>query len=79
MGIGDITLYDTSANMNCMSHTCCLKLKDPMSLRHASSMSVCLTVKHDLCLVGLMCCENAIGKLKFRHFHCIKAIMERTL
>ena len=39
MGIGATTLYDSDVNINCMSYTCYMKLKDLISLKSVPAMS----------------------------------------
>ena len=48
-----------------MLYVCYMKLKDLPSLKMISAMSVHLTTGHDLCSIGLACCEVMIGKTQF--------------
>ena len=66
-GIDATSLYETGANMNCMSYMYNMKLKDQLPLKNVPKMSVHSVTGHHLCLIGLMCCGNMIGNLQFRH------------
>ena len=67
LGVNVIALYDMGANMSHMSYTCYVKIKDPPSLKMVPAMSVHSATYHDLCPVGLTCCEVTIGKSQFKH------------
>ena len=66
-GINVLILYDAGTNMSCMSYLCYMKLKDMPSLKMIPSLSVHSSTGHDLCPIGLTCCEDRIGKSQFRH------------
>ena len=44
-----------------MSYTCYVKQQDPPSLKMVPAMSVQSATGHDLCPMGLACCEAIIG------------------
>ena len=46
-----------------MSYECYMKLKDPQSLKNVHTILAHLATGHDLCPIGLMCCEIMIGNL----------------
>ena len=65
--------------MSCMQYACYKKLKYPPSLKMLSSMSVHSATGHDLCPVGLTCCEVTIGKSQFKHiFIMCNKLQKRT-
>ena len=59
--INAIALYDTGANMSCISYTCNVILKDPPSFKLVPAMLVHLATQHELCLIELMCCDIMKG------------------
>ena len=44
-----------------------MKLKDSPLLKMISVISAVSATGHDLCPIGLMCCEVTIAKSQFRH------------
>ena len=50
-----------------MSYACYAKLRDPLSLKTVPAMLVHSATDHDLCPVGLMCCEITISTSQFKH------------
>ena len=53
--------------MTCMPYACYVQLKDQPSLKMLPTMSVHSATGHNLCLVGLMCCEATTVKLEFKY------------
>ena len=47
-GINAVALYDTGANINCVSYACYMRLKDLPSLKMISAMSVHSGIGHYL-------------------------------
>ena len=66
-GFNVITLNDMGTNMSCISYACYVKLKNLPSLVIVSAMSVNSATGHELCPVGLMCCDVTTGKSQFKH------------
>ena len=55
-GISATALYDTEANMSCMSYTCYAKLKDPPPSQNIHALSVHSAAGHDSCPMRLLHC-----------------------
>ena len=66
-GANVITLHDAGTNISCTLYTYYVKLKYPLSLEMIPTMSVHSATGHDLCPLGLTCCEVTIGKSQFTH------------
>ena len=56
-----------------------MRVKDPSLLKTLITMSVHLAVGHDLCSIGLTCCEVTIGKLQVKtYLYCMYKITKGT-
>ena len=78
-GVNVITLYDTGTNMSCISLAWNVKLKDPPSLKMIAAMSEHSATSHDLCPIGLACCEVTIGKSQFKHTFTVCKKLKKNL
>ena len=67
--------------INCMSCICYVKLKEPPSLKMVPATSVQSATSHDLCPVGIMCCEVTLHKSQFQHTFivCKKLLKELVI
>ena len=66
-GVNVVALYDTGTNMSHMSYACYAELKELSLIKMISALSVHLASSHDLCPIGLTCCEVTISKLQLRY------------
>ena len=67
VGINGTALYDTGANMSCMSYTCYAKLKDPPPLMSKHALSAPSATGYVLCLMDLIHFGNMLDNTQFIH------------
>ena len=72
-------LYDTSANVSCMSYTCYTKLQDLPSLRNIHVLSLQSATGHDLSPMGLIHSGIILSNTQFVHTFIVCKNLQKEL